>query len=109
MTRILFLLALTVPPWLATKFAAPKWVVLLSIVPFGLLAMSMGDSDEHMFGEASESVGKYLFLLLGLGSVALGLLAWSLRGTSSILGLVWWLLPLALVLLAVGVVRVFRQ
>lgn len=109
MTRILFLIVLAVPPWLATKFDAPKWVVLLSIVPFGLLAMSMGDSDEHMFGDASETVGKYLFLLLGLGGVALGVLAWSLRGTFSILGEVWWLLPGALVLLAVGIFRLLRK
>ena len=109
MSKILFLLALAIPPWLAGKFDAPKWVLLLSSVPFGLLAISMGDPDEHMFGEASEKVGRYLFLLLGLGGTALGVLAWSLRGTSSILGVLWWFLPAGLVLLAVAIVRVLRK
>lgn len=109
MTKILLLLALAIPPGLAAKFDAPKWALLLSAVPFGLLAMSMGDSDEHLLGEASEKAGRYLFLLLGLGGLALGVIAWSLRGTSSPLGALWWILPIALVVTVVGIVRIVRK
>ena len=109
MKKIALLLILAIPPWLATKFGAPKWGVILSMVPFGLLAMSMGDSDENLLGEASSSVGKWLFLLLGIGGLVLGTVAWSLRGTSSLLGVLWWILPVALVILIVGVVRILRE
>ncbi|GKT26370.1 hypothetical protein [Acidovorax sp. SUPP3334] len=106
MSKILLLIALTIPPGLAAKLDAPRWALLLSAVPFGLLAMHMGDSDEHLFGDASEKVGRFLFLAMGIGGVALGLLAWSLRGTASALGMLWWFLPVALVLLLVGIVRI---
>jgi len=109
MSKILLLVALAIPPVIAGKLDAPKWVLLLLAVPFGLLAMSMDDSDEHLLGGASQAIGKYLFLLVGLGGVALGALAWSLRGTSSLLGVVWWLLPVALLVLVVGVWRVLRK
>lgn len=113
MTKILWLIALALLPWLATRLDAPKWAVLLTLVPFGLLAMSMGDSDEEMFGDASPKVGRFLFLGLGMGmgmgSVALGLVAFSLRGSASMLGLIWWVLPIAVVLLVIGVIRLFRQ
>lgn len=109
MTKILWLIALALLPWLATRLDAPKWAVLLSLVPFGLLAMSMGDSDEEMFGDASSKVGRLLFLLLGIGGVALGAVAFSLRGSDSMLGLVWWILPIAIVLLVLGIVRLFRD
>lgn len=109
MTKILWLIALALLPWLATRLDAPKWAVLLSLVPFGLLAMSMGDSDEEMFGDASPKVGRFLFLLLGIGGVALGAVAFSLRGSDSMLGLVWWILPIAIVLLVLGIVRLFRD
>ncbi len=105
MFKILLLIALAIPPGLAAKLDAPRWALLLSAVPFGLLAMQMGDSDEHLFGDASEKVGGFLFLLMGIGGVALGLLAWSLRGTASTLGMLWWFLPVGLVLLLVGIVR----
>jgi len=109
MTKILWLIALALLPWLATRLDAPKWAVLLTLVPFGLLAMSMGDSDEEMFGDASPKVGRFLFLGLGMGGVALGLVAFSLQGSASMLGLIWWVLPIAVVLLVIGVIRLFRQ
>ena len=109
MSKILWLIAFTLPPWLAAKLDAPKWAVLLSLVPFGLLAMRMGDPDEEMFGDASPKVGRFLFLLLGIGGVALGAVAFSLRGSASMLGLVWWILPIAVVLLVLGIVRLFRD
>lgn len=109
MTKILLLLALAIPPGLAAKFDAPKWALLLSAAPFGLLAMSMGDSDEHLLGEGSEKAGRYLLLLVGLGGLAFGLIAWSLRGTSTLLGAFWWLLPISLVVTVVAVVRLLRK
>lgn len=109
MKKIVWLLVLAVPPWLAVKWGAPKWGLTLSIVPFFLLAMSMGDSDEHMFGEASEGIGKWLFLLVGLGGLVLDGTAFALRGTSSLWGVAWWMGPVALVVVIVGVVRVLRK
>lgn len=109
MKKIAMLLALAIPPWLATKFGAPKWGVILSIVPFGLFAMSMGDSDENLLGKASSGVGKWLFLLVGIGGLVLGTVAFSFRDTSSFLGVLWWMLPVAAIVFIVGVVRVWRD
>ncbi|MCU6435054.1 hypothetical protein LPB67_14850 [Undibacterium sp. Jales W-56] len=109
MMKILLLLVLAIPPWLAVKFGAPKWGLALSTAPFFLLAMSMGDPDDHMFGEASEWIGKWLLLFVGLGGIALGLAAWTLRGTSSLLGLAWWVGPIALIVAIIAVVRILRK
>jgi hypothetical protein len=110
MIRLLLLLVLAIPPWLAVKFGAPKWVTGLSIAPFFLLAMNMGDDpEEHMFGEASEGIGKWLLLFVGLGGVVIGLAAWALRGTSSLLSLIWWVGPIALIVVIIGIVRLVRK
>lgn len=109
MFKILLLVVLAIPPWVASKFDAPGWAVFLSLVPFGLLAMSMGDSDEDLLGEASGSFGRWLFLLLALGGVAALVLTSGLRGTSSLLGVFWWTLPLALVVLVIAVLRFLRK
>ncbi len=109
MFKILLLLVLAIPPWIASKFDAPGWVLFLSLVPFGLLAMSMGDSDEDLLGEASGSFGRWLFLLLALGGVAALVLTSGLRGTSSLMGAFWWMLPLALAVLVFAVLRFLRK
>lgn len=109
MTKILLLIALAIPPWLAAKLGAPHWALVLSAIPFFLLAMRMGDADEDMLGEASGTVGRWLFLLMGIGGLALGAVAWTLKGTSSLLGVIWWVLPVALIIFVVGIFRLWRE
>lgn len=71
--------------------------------------MSMGDLDEHMFGEASEGIGTWLLLFVGLGGTALGLVSWFLRDTPSLGGVVWWMGPIGLIVAIVGAVRLLRR
>jgi fatty acid desaturase len=47
-------------------------------------------------------------LILGVGGVAFGVAAWSLKGSSSLIGLFWWVLPVAVVVAVIALIRLFR-
>ena len=51
----------------------------------------------------------WVFLLLALGGVAALVLTSGLRGTSSLMGAYWWMLPLALAVLVFAVLRFLRK
>ncbi|MFZ6801348.1 hypothetical protein [Undibacterium sp. Di24W] len=72
MRKYIWLLLLTIPPWAAVEFGSPKWVVTVAVVPFFLLAMTMGDSDEYLLGEASEKFRKGALVVIGVGGLILG-------------------------------------
>jgi hypothetical protein len=63
MQKVLLLIALALPPWVAAKLGAPKWGMLLAALPFFLLAMNMNsggnDPEQYMFGRASGAVGRW--------------------------------------------------
>ena len=108
MKQCLILVALTLPIWIADRLGAPKWGLMLASLPFFLMAASMGDPDETMFGEASETIGGWLLVLVGMGCALAGWIGWSLRATSSLFGLLGWMLPVGLVVIALGAIRIFR-
>ncbi len=72
MLKYVWLLILAIPPWIAVEFDAPKWVVAVAIAPFFLLAMTLGDPDEDLLGEASEGFRKRTLILVGAGGLVLG-------------------------------------
>ncbi len=72
MRNIVWLLLLVIPPWVAVGLDAPKWVVLLSIAPFFLFAMSLDDPDESLIGESSGTFRMGTLLVLAAGGIALG-------------------------------------
>ena len=104
MNRIFLLIVLSIPIWLTVKFDAPKWCQGLSVLAFLLFALPHSEEDE-----VPEAIGKWLLLFVGIGGIVVGLSAWALRGTSSILGELWWVGPIALFVTVVGFVRVLRN
>lgn len=72
MLKYAWFLVLAIPPWVAVEFDAPKWVVMLAIAPFYLFAMTLGDSDENMLGEASGKFRKGSLVVMGAGGLVLG-------------------------------------
>ena len=72
MRKYIWLLLLTIPPWVAVEFDSPKWVVTVAVAPFFLLAMTLGDSDEYLLGEASEKFRKGALVAIGVGGLVLG-------------------------------------
>ena len=72
MLKYIWLLVLAIPPWVAVEFDSPKWVVTIAIAPFFLFAMSLGDSDEHLLGEASGKFRKWALVLIVVGGLVLG-------------------------------------
>lgn len=78
MLRYVWLLLLVIPPWVATEFDAPKWLVTVAVVPFFLYAMSLGDSDEDLLGEASGSFRKGALAFVVIGGLILGAAAFML-------------------------------
>ncbi|MBK8284908.1 MAG: hypothetical protein IPK97_08420 [Ahniella sp.] len=53
MRKLVWLVALAIPPWIASDLEAPKWVLLISVATFFLLAMNMGNHEEDLLGDAS--------------------------------------------------------
>jgi hypothetical protein len=72
MPKVAWLLLLAIPPWAAVEFDAPKWVVMLAVAPFFLFAMTLGDPDEELLGEASGTFRKGALVALGVGGLILG-------------------------------------
>lgn len=72
MLKYVWLLVLAVPPWAAVKFDAPKWIVVLAVVPFLIFAMTLGDPDENLLGEASGKFRKSALVIIVAGGLAVG-------------------------------------
>jgi hypothetical protein len=72
MRKYIWLLLLTIPPWAAVEFDSPKWVVTVAVAPFFILAMTLGDSEEYLLGEASEKFRKGALVAIGAGGLVLG-------------------------------------
>ncbi|KFN43035.1 hypothetical protein [Arenimonas oryziterrae] len=73
MLKIIVLALLVIPPWVASEFDAPKWVLIVSAAPFFLYAMTLDDPDEHLLGEASGAFRKGALVGLGIGGLVLGI------------------------------------
>lgn len=72
MLKYIWLLVLAIPPWVAVEFDAPKWVVMVAAAPFFLFAMTLGDPDEDLLGEASGTFRKGALVVMGVGGLVLG-------------------------------------
>ena len=72
MLKYIWLLVLAIPPWAAVEFDSPKWVVMIAVVPFFLLAMTLGNPEEHLLGEASGKFRKGALVFIGVGGIVLG-------------------------------------
>ena len=72
MLKYVWLLVLAIPPWVAVEFDAPKWVMMVSAAPFFLFAMTLGDPDEELLGEASGTFRKGALVVMGVGDLVLG-------------------------------------
>ena len=72
MRKILWLLVLTIPPWVAVEFDAPKWVVMLAVAPFFLFATTFDDTDEHLLGERFEKFHMPLLVLIVIVGLIFG-------------------------------------
>lgn len=72
MPKIAWLLLLAIPPWVAVEFDAPKWVAMVAAAPFFLFAMTLGDPDEELLGEASGKFRKGALVVMGVGGLILG-------------------------------------
>jgi hypothetical protein len=72
MLKYVWLLVLAIPPWVAVEFDAPKWVVMVALAPFLLFAMTLGDPDEDLLGEASGAFRKGALVVMGVGGLVLG-------------------------------------
>ena len=73
MRKYIWLVVLALPIWAAAQFDAPKWVVMLTTIPFFLRAATLGDSpDEHLLGEWFAHYRPSLLVVLGVGGLILG-------------------------------------
>ena len=71
MRKILWLLLLAIPPWIATELDAERWLAALCAVPFLLYAMTLGDPDETLLGDASPAVRTGALAVVGIGGAVL--------------------------------------
>ncbi len=113
MRTVFLVIALAVIPWIANKLGAPAWGTALAALPLLLFLIVMNwsedDPEENMLGSASEPVRKWLLPLLGVGALAFGIAAASLKGTSSLLSIFGWVLPIGLVVLLIGIFKFFKK
>ncbi|MEO7887613.1 hypothetical protein [Polaromonas sp.] len=72
MLKYVWLVILAMPPWAAAEFDAPKWVVIVALVPFFLVLSILGDPDENLLGEASGKFRKGALGVMGVGGLVLG-------------------------------------
>jgi len=70
--KIAILLLLAIPPWVAAEWGVAKWVALLAAAPFFLFAMTLGNPEEELLGEASAPFRKRALVLLAAGGLVLG-------------------------------------
>lgn len=73
MNKIVWLVLLAIPPWVAAELGAPKWVLLLTSAPLFIRAATLGnDSEEYLLGEGfAEYRGSFLAILI-VGGLVLG-------------------------------------
>ena len=73
MSKYLWLLVLALPIWAAVEFDAPKWVSVLTALPFFLRAAALGDHpDEHLLGEGFAHYRPSILAVLLVGGLILG-------------------------------------
>ena len=73
MSKYIWLLVLTIPIWAAVELDAPKWVLMLTAVPFFLRAATLGDHpDEHLLGEGFAQYRPSILVVFGVGGLILG-------------------------------------
>lgn len=72
MLKYVWLLVLAIPPWAAVEFDSPKWVVMVAVAPFFLLAMTLGNPEENLLGESPEKFRKGALVAIGIGGLVLG-------------------------------------
>lgn len=53
------------------QFNAPKWVALLSVAPFFLYAMTLGDPDESLLGDASAGFRRGTLVVVAAGGLVM--------------------------------------
>ena len=113
MRTVLLVLALAVLPWIVNKLGAPAWATAAAAAPLLLYLIGknwhLDDPEENMLGAASEPVRKWALLILGIGGVALGIAAASMKGTTSLLAIVEWLLPFAVLFFLFALFRIFKK
>ena len=78
MRKLVWLVALTIPPWIASELGAPKWVLLISVAPFFLLAMTMGNHEEDLLGDAAPTFRRLTLPLVAIGGIALAYFVYSM-------------------------------
>ena len=73
MSKYIWLLVLALPIWAAAELDAPKWVLVLTVIPFFLRAATLGDDpDEHLLGEKFAQYRPTILVVLGVGGLLLG-------------------------------------
>ncbi|MEO7431937.1 MAG: hypothetical protein ABIR62_07910 [Dokdonella sp.] len=73
MSKYIWLLVLILPMWAAVELDAPKWVSVLTALPFFLRAATLGDEpDEHLLGENFDQSRPSILVILGIGGLVLG-------------------------------------
>jgi hypothetical protein len=72
-SRYVWLIALALPIWAAAELEAPKWVLMLTAIPFFLRAATLGDPpDEQLLGEGFAQYRPSVLVALGVGGLILG-------------------------------------
>lgn len=71
MHKLIWLLVLAIPPWIAAELDAPKWLIALAVVPFFFFASTLGDPDEHLLGDRFAKNSKPLLLVIVIGGLIL--------------------------------------
>jgi uncharacterized protein (DUF983 family) len=73
MSKYIWLLILVLPMWAAVELGAPKWVSVLTSIPFFLRAATLGDDpDEHLLGEGFAQYRPSILVILGVGGLVVG-------------------------------------
>ena len=73
MSKYIWLVVLALPIWVAVELDAPKWVSILTAIPFFLRAATLGDHpDEHLLGESFSQYRPSSLVILGVGGLVLG-------------------------------------
>lgn len=76
--RLLVLVFLALPPFIASRFDAPSWAVIASAAPFFAYAMRLGSPEETMFGDATPTVRRVTLTAVLVGGTVLAVVAYAL-------------------------------
>ena len=71
MFRYVLLVLLVIPAWIAVELDAPKWVVMVAIVPFFLHAMRLSNPEDDLLGEFSGRFRSGALIVMGAGGLVL--------------------------------------